>query len=49
MIKNIVSGLVFTLCVFGVVYMLTITADAEYEVQQEKERIYFERVEEMRR
>ena len=35
--------------VFAVVYIITITADAEYEINQEKERVYFERLEDMRR
>ena len=35
--------------VFGVVYILVITADAEYEVSQERERAYFDRLEDMRR
>lgn len=43
-----VYALMFVM-VFSVVYMLVISADAEYEVSQEKERVYFERVEEMRK
>ena len=34
--------------VFAVVYMLLIAADAEYEISQEKERVYFDRLQEMR-
>lgn len=40
--------LMFTM-VFAVVYILVLTADAEYEVNQEKERIYFEKVEDIRK
>lgn len=40
--------LMFTM-VFAIVYIITISADEQYEINQEKERIYFERVKEMRR
>ena len=33
--------------VFAVVYMLMIAADAQYEINQEKERVYFEKLKEM--
>ena len=34
---------------FAMVYVLTLSADAEYEIQQERQNTYFDRVEEMRR
>ena len=34
---------------FAMVYVLTLSADAEYEIQQERQNSYFDRVEEMRR
>ena len=33
--------------VFAVVYMLMIAADAQYEINQEKERVYFQKLKEM--
>ena len=35
--------------VFAVVYMLMIAADAEYEINQERERAYFNRLEDMKK
>ena len=35
--------------VFATVYIITISADAEYEISQEKERAYFDRIEEMKK
>ena len=40
--------LMFTM-VFAMVYIITLTADAEYEVNQERQNLYFDKVEEMRR
>ena len=35
--------------VFSTVYVIILSADAEYEVQQERQNNYFDRVEEMRK
>ena len=35
--------LMFTM-VFAIVYVIMLSADAEYEVNQEKERVYLDRV-----
>ena len=40
--------LMFTM-VFAIVYVIMLSADGEYEVNQEKERVYLDRVEEMGR
>ena len=46
--KNLGVLILTITMVFAVVYMLLIAADAEYEISQEKERVYFEKLEEMR-
>lgn len=40
--------LMFTM-VFAIVYVMMLSADAEYEVGLEKERAYFDRVEELKK
>ena len=40
--------LLIILTIFAIVYIIMISADAEYEISQEKERAYFDRVEEIR-
>ena len=47
-LKNSGVLLLMITMVFVVVYMLMIAADAEYEISQEKERVYFDRLQEMR-
>ena len=47
-LKNLGVLILTITMVFTVVYMLMIAADAEYEISQEKERIYFEKVEDTR-
>ena len=41
--------LLMILTIFATVYVIMISADAEYEVSLEKEKAYFDRVEEMRK
>ena len=48
-LKDLFVWLFMFTMVFAVVYILVLTADAEYEVNQEREKIYFDRVEEMRK
>ena len=43
-----IYALMFTM-VFAVVYILVLAGDSQYKMNQEKERIYFEKIEEMRR
>ena len=47
-LKNSGVLLLMITMVFVVVYMIMIAADAEYEINQEKERVYFEKLKEMR-
>ena len=46
-LKNLGVLILTISMVFVVVYMLMIAADAEYEINQEKERVYFEKLKEM--
>ena len=46
-LKNLGVLILTISMVFAVVYMLMIAADAEYEINQEKERVYFEKLKEM--
>ena len=46
-LNNLGALLLTITMVFAVVYMLMIAADAEYEINQEKERVYFEKLKEM--
>ena len=46
-LKDLGALLLMITMVFAVVYMLMIAADAEYEINQEKERVYFEKLKEM--
>ena len=48
-LKDLFIWLLMFAMVFAVVYMLMIAADAEYEISQERERVYFEKVEDMRK
>ena len=48
-LKDLFIWLLMFTMVFATVYIITISADAEYEVNQQKEKIYFDRVEEMRK
>ena len=48
-LKDLGVVLLMITMVFATVYIITISADAEYEVSLEKERAYFDRVEEMRK
>ena len=48
-LKDLFLWLLMFTMVFAVVYILVLTADAEYEVSLEKERAYFDRIEEMRK
>ena len=48
LLKDLGIWLLMFIMVFAVVYILVLTADAEYEVNQEREKIYFDRVEEMK-
>lgn len=34
--------------VFAILFMMMLASDAEYEVNQEREKIYFDRVEELK-
>ena len=46
-LKDLGALLFLFTMVFTIVYMLMIAADAEYEINQEKERVYFEKLKEM--
>ena len=46
-LKDLGALLLMITMIFAVVYMLMIAADAEYEINQEKERVYFEKLKEM--
>ena len=46
-LKNLGVLILVITMVFVVVYMLMIAADTEYEINQEKERVYFEKLKEM--
>ena len=48
-LKDLFIWLFMFTMVFAVVYILVISADSQYEVNQQKEKIYFDRVEEMRK
>lgn len=48
-LKDLFIWLLMFCMVFATIYILVITADSQYEMNQEKERIYFEKVEEMRK
>lgn len=48
-LKDLFIWLLMLTMVFVVVYILVISADSQYEVNQEREKIYFDRVKEMRK
>ena len=48
-IKNIAIWLLMFSMVFAMVFIMVLAFDREYEVNQEREKIYFDRVEEMRK
>lgn len=49
MLKDFCIWVAMFAMMFLIVYMLVLAADAEYEVSQERERAYFDRVEDLRR
>lgn len=48
-LKDLGVFLLMVAMMFAIMYIFIITADAEYEVSLEKERIYFDQIEKMRK
>ena len=47
--KNITIWFLMFFIVFAMVFVMVLASDREYEANQEREKIYFDRVEEMRK
>lgn len=49
LLKNIAIWFLMFTTVFAIMFVMVLACDREYEVNQEREKIYFDRVEELRK